>query len=259
MLNLRGKYCVKKIFVLLVSCSFVQAAEVNLRLYEKRLISQNGEDGVINKIFQLIGTTSKYYVEFGAGRGHYASNTKYLREKFGWQGLLLEGRHRSDPSINLHQAFITAENICDLFAQYRVPHEFDLCSIDIDRNDWYVWKALGREYRPRVVIIEFQQIFNWNDDKVIKYDARAVWDSSEYTGASILALYRLGRYLGYSLVYQESMGANLFFIRNDIVANLEARGIRFLNINNVEKIYTGTPIPLDARIACFVAAQGLLP
>lgn len=216
--------------------------EIDLRLYEKRLISQNGEDGVLQKIFNLIGATSKYYVEFGAGQGNFCSNTKYFREKYGWSGLLLEGSCQEDHSINLHQEFITAENINDLFKKYNVPKEFDLISIDIDRNDFYVWKALSLYYKPRVVIIEFNSLFNSNEDKVIKYDPYAVWDASEYFGASILALYNLGRKLGYSLVYQESNATNLFFIRDDVI---ESSKIKFKNMNDVSKIYTGTPKNLD--------------
>lgn len=229
--------------ITLISSFNIQAEEIDLRLYENRLISQHGEDGVLQKIFSLIGTTSKYCVEFGAGQGHFCSNTKYFREKFGWKGLLLDGFYEDNPNINLYREFITAENICNLFEKYSVPKEFDLLSIDIDRNDFYVWKALSTSYKPRVVIIEFSQWFNFDDDKVVKYIPDQLGDC-EYTGASILALYKLGEKLGYSLVYQESAAVNLFFIRNDVV---EATGIKFKNMNDVSKLYTGTPHPLDPK------------
>lgn len=225
--------------------------EIDLRLYEKRLISQNGEDGILQKIFDIIGTKSKYYVEFGAGQGNFCSNTKYFREKYGWTGLLLEGSCQDNPSINLHKEFITAENISDLFKKYNVPQEFDLISIDIDRNDFYVWRALSANYKPRVVIIEFNSLFNFDEDRVIKYDPQATWDASEYSGASILALFNLGRKLGYSLVYQESNAINLFFIRDDI---LESCPIKFKNMNDVSKIYTGTPKNMNSCKAKFTSS-----
>jgi len=228
----------------------IQSKEIDLRLYEKRLISQYGEDGVIEKIFQLIDTTNKYYVEFGAGEGHFCSNTKYLREKYGWTGLLLDGACYScltnmadNQRINLHKEFVTAENICHLFEKYNVPLEFDLISIDIDRNDFYVWKSLSRWYRPRIVIIEYNGGFNYNEDKVIKYSPHAMWDSSRYFGASILAFFNLGKTLGYSLIY-DSEGVNLFFIRDDI---LESCKIKFKNQNNIKKLYRGTPKSFSSR------------
>ena len=79
---------------------------------------------------------------------------------------------------------------------------------------------------------------------MIKYDPDAWWNASEYTGASILAMYNLGRTLGYSLVYQESAGINLFFIRDDV---LESTGIKFKNMNDVSKLYTGIPSNLDSK------------
>lgn len=230
-----------------------QAQEIDLRLYEKRMISQNGEDGVLQKIFSLIGPTSQYYVEFGAGNGHSCSNTKYFREKYGWKGLLLEGSCQDNPTINLHQEFITAENICALFEKYNVPQEFDLISIDIDRNDFYVWKALSAHYKPRVVVIEFNPRFNYHEDKVIAYDAQSMWDHSPLFGAGILALFNLGRYLGYSLVYQESAGANLFFIRDDVLAS---SNVKFKNINDVSKLYTATPEAIS--VSKFVSSASIL-
>lgn len=238
-----------KIFILMIFnanniCRSAES-EIDLRIYEISRIAQHCEDGILEKIFQTIGTTNKYYVEFGAGDGHFCSNVKYFREKYGWSGLMMDGgcsnQMDDNLSINLHQEFITAENICDLFKKYNVPVEFDLISIDIDRNDFYVWRALSKNYKPRVVVIEFNALFDWNDDKVIKYDPYAIWDGNHYFGSSILALFNLGRSLGYSLVYEESGAVNLFFIRDDVLGLSKAS---FKNVNDVFKIYKPLPTQL---------------
>ena len=52
--------------------------------------SQKGEDVSLKWTFDNLGTTNKYYVEFGAIDGHQDCNTHYFREVEGWTGLLLE-------------------------------------------------------------------------------------------------------------------------------------------------------------------------
>ena len=89
---------------------------LDLARFEKKIYSQNGEDGVLQKIFTLIGTTNKYYVEFGVEDGREC-NTRILRGS--WTGLLMDGGYE-DLEINLHQEFITAENVVDLFKKYDV-------------------------------------------------------------------------------------------------------------------------------------------
>ena len=38
-----------------------------LALSERRVYSQNGEDGVLQTLYQILGTTNRFYVEFGSG------------------------------------------------------------------------------------------------------------------------------------------------------------------------------------------------
>ena len=37
----------------------------NIISYEKKISSQRGQDGIIEAIFNTIGTTNKFFVEFG--------------------------------------------------------------------------------------------------------------------------------------------------------------------------------------------------
>jgi hypothetical protein len=180
---------------------------------ERREYSQNQEDGIIHAIFSLIGTTNKYYVEFG-GEDGMQCNTRYLRQK-GWNGLLMDGEH-DDPSLNLHREFITAENVEDLFTKYYVPQSFDLLSIDIDGNDYWVWKAITH-FQPRVVIMEYNASLPPNESKTIPYNPTFVWDKTDYSGASLLALKKLGEEKGYTLVGTDRHGVNAFFVQTALL------------------------------------------
>jgi hypothetical protein len=55
--------------------------EINLDNFRKKIFSQFGQDGVIENIFLIIGTTNKYFVEFGShGTDYGMGNTPYLRK-----------------------------------------------------------------------------------------------------------------------------------------------------------------------------------
>jgi hypothetical protein len=206
---------------------------IPLQAFEFRWTSQNHEDGIIEEILYHIGSESKYYVEFGGGDGINDSNTRRLREEFGWSGLLLDKCYQK-PSLNLWMEFITAENINELFEKYKVPENLDLLSIDIDYNDFYVWNALDEKYHPRLVIIEYNGAHLPSVDKVCQYHPEYNWDYTNYYGASLLSQFNLGRKKGYSLVYAENSGVNLFFVRDDL---LVGKDFTFKGINKPEEIY----------------------
>lgn len=162
----------------------------------------------------MIGTTNKYFVEFGAEDG-IECNTRYLSKHKGWKGLLMDGGH-DNPSLNLHREFITAENIEALFAKYDVFGEFDLLSIDIDGNDYWVWKTITH-YSPRVVIMEYNACIPYEPPVTIPYDREFQWDKTDYYGASLSALVALGHAKNYVLVGTDPHGVNAFFVRGDLV------------------------------------------
>jgi hypothetical protein len=194
-----------------------------------RVFSQNGEDGIIAEVFRRIGTTNRYFVEFGASDG--TENNTVLLLQQGWGGLWIEGdadlvrkanaRFRAEVAgrrLTTMEAFITAENIEDLFRKGGVPEEFDLLCIDIDRNDYYVWETITG-YRPRIVVIEYNPLFPPTISWVVPYDPKAMWNGTSHTGASLRALEELGAKKGYGLVGCTLEGVNAFFVRNDLLAD----------------------------------------
>jgi hypothetical protein len=192
--------------------------------YSLQVNSQSGEDGILHEIFRRIGETDRTFVEVGVGDGT-ENNTAFLLA-LGWSGFWIDGsgafratlRRHSVPAERLRGAvaFVRRETIAPLFAQLGVPAEFDLLSLDVDQNTYYVWEGLGG-YRPRVVVIEYNAAIPADVDWKVAYDGDRVWDGSQNFGASLKALERLGRERGYALVGCDMAGTNAFFVREDLV------------------------------------------
>lgn len=199
-------------------------------MYEYNVFSQSGEDGILAEIFKRIGTTNKFFVEFGVSNGLENCSAALLYS--GWSGRWIEGSdsfykqiqknfefYIGSKQLEVKNAFITAENIESLFGDLSVPKDFDLLSIDIDGNDFWVWKAI-KKYNPRVVVIECNPFYGPSIPWTMKYNPEHIWDRSTYFGASVKALEILGKEKGYTLVGCSIMGNDTFFVRNDLVKDL---------------------------------------
>tara|TARA_Y100000310_G_scaffold342088_1_gene443724 strand:+ start:122 stop:1279 length:1158 start_codon:yes stop_codon:yes gene_type:complete len=86
--------------------------------------------------------------------------------------------------------------------------DVDLLSIDIDGNDYHVWKAF-RKHTAKCVVIEYTAAFPPHIDHVVTPG------ESMTTGSSMLALVNLGKEKGYTLVAVTK--CNLVFVRNDLI------------------------------------------
>lgn len=180
-----------------------------LRQWESDVTSQTGEDGVIRRIFDLIGDGAKTAVEFGAADGRWLSNTWALEHHHGWSRWLFDGDARGNPHVT--QALLTRENINEVFRAAGVPKNLDVMSIDVDGNDFWLWKAC--EHHARLVVIEYNPALRPPHALVMPYNPTHTWDYTTYYGASLKALDVLGASMGYRLVHCTAL--NGFFLREE--------------------------------------------
>lgn len=198
----------------------------SLTPWELRAFSQNGEDGILGEILRRIGASTRFFVEFGAETGS-EGNCVFLADVAGWRGLFIEAEESAYAElarkfaplgrVRTLRGTVTPDNVQELFQRGRVPHELDVLSIDVDGSDYWVWEAL-RDYRPRVVVIEYNALLP-PERRLVQPRDLGAWDGTDYYGASLGAVKELGRSKGYRLVHTELAGVNAFFVREELAAD----------------------------------------
>jgi hypothetical protein len=202
-------------------------AKTDVGMKELRVFSQNGEDGVLAEILSRVGIGAGFFVEFGVEDGTEC-NTRFLAEVLGWGGVyfepdtesfpLLEGRYANRHDVVTMKKLVTPETVNTLFTEACVPTTFDVLSIDVDGQDYWIWEAI-EDFQPSVVVIEYNSALPAAERLVEARGQTHQWDETDSFGASIAALQGLGERKGYTLVYLEIAGVNAFFVRNEY-ANL---------------------------------------
>lgn len=181
--------------------------------------SQKGQDSLIDYTFNsVVGTTNKYYVEFGAMDGYMLSNTSYLREQKNWTGLLLDGNpaYGENPSINLHTRLLSKDNICEIFKEFDVPQSHDFLCVDLDGFDYWIMKSLLEGgYSPRVIMVEVNVRFEPEESMVLKYNPDWTWDGVKWYGASPYAFKKLFNQYDYVPVWIHL--DDMIVIRRDVL------------------------------------------
>ena len=93
----------------------------------------------------------------------------------------------------------------------------DLLHIDLDGNDYWIWKAI--EIKPNILILEYNSIFGFDRAIAVPYNSsfnrRSAHFSNLYWGASLKALHKLSVERGYVFIGCNSFGNNAYFIRKD--------------------------------------------
>lgn len=199
--------------------------------FSKNITSTTGEDGILEKIFEIIPDCNKFCAELGAGNGIKFSNSYDLILNKGWSSVQIEGdpikyqelikTHGENLKVvclNKYVSFSGTNTLDNIFKKESLDHNFDLLSIDIDGNDYYLWESL-ENFRPKVIVIEFNpgipNQLDWVQEKNMDINQ----------GCSLLSLINLGKRKGYELIsatwlngiFIDSQYYQLFNIENNSI------------------------------------------
>lgn len=203
----------------------VPLAPVNI--VERKILSQNGEDGIILQLFSEIGFQSRRFVEIGFHPRE--ANCLAIALLEGLTGLFIDAdsmvcaqaRLRFDsirrPDLSVISQFLNTSNVNDVIRAAEMHGPVEILSIDIDGNDYWVWDAIEC-VTPRVVIIEMNVHAGPVLSITMPYRADFVWQKDAVSGASLRALTKLGKKKGYSLIGCNLTGTNAFFLQSNISA-----------------------------------------
>jgi hypothetical protein len=209
-----------------------------LNEYSENVYSQSGEDGILERLLELIGERNRFCVEFGAWDGLHLSNCANLIRNKGYLGVLIEAdehryaeletNYQGFPNATTLRALVgfgTGDNLDTLLSDIPMPEDPDVLSVDIDGNDYHAWASIQR-LRPKVVCIEF------NPTVPNAVDFVQAADSSIRQGCGIRSLVNLGKEKGYELACCTSW--NAFFVDARFFARLEIAD------NSLESMRTDT-------------------
>jgi len=140
---------------------------MNLLDYKLDKYSSTGNDGITEKIFDILGLKTGFFVEFGALDGIKGSNCKKLHDE-GWKGLfiesdpekfkLLEKNYENDEElVCVHAHIDNKESLFDDVVKNHVKEGIDYCAIDIDGLDVEIFETFN-DFLPTVVCIEGGQM-----------------------------------------------------------------------------------------------------
>jgi hypothetical protein len=202
---------------------------------EFKVFSQFGEDGILQYLIRETGITREEstFVEFGV-QNYAESNTRFLLMNDHWRGMIIDGSKeymdfvRNDDIYWRHDltavnAWIDRDNINQLIGDSGFEGDLGILSVDIDGNDYWVWDRI-EVVKPIIVVVEWNSVFGADHPISVPYNPAFQREKAHYSnlfwGASISAFNHLAASKGYSLLGSNTVGNNLFFVRNDRLGRL---------------------------------------
>src|SRR5204863_3385166 len=105
----------------------------DLRAFEQKVYSQNGEDGILKEILRRVGVRHRFFIEFGVETGTECNCARLAREEQ-WSGVFFEAapelfthlknNYQVFPGVHCQQTAVTSRNIEELLAAHQVPADF---------------------------------------------------------------------------------------------------------------------------------------
>tara|TARA_R100000406_G_scaffold36080_2_gene23884 strand:+ start:1429 stop:2286 length:858 start_codon:yes stop_codon:yes gene_type:complete len=201
---------------------------------EFKVFSQWEDDGIIQYLINYLDIPTKKFIEFGV-ENYMESNTRFLLMNNNWSGLVLDGNPKNIDFIKSQDlywkydliaraVFVNKKNINEIIRQENFQGKIGLLHIDIDGNDYWIWKAIN-VVSPVLVIVEYNSVFGSERAITIPYkpgfERTKEHYSNLYAGASLAALYHLANEKGYVFIGCNSAGNNAYFVKREFKKNLK--------------------------------------
>ena len=195
--------------------------------------AQGEEDFFLYAISRILNLTN--FLEFGV-EDWRESNTRILSFLLNGDFTLWDGSEKNIAAIKQSREYflskvypsthwITQNNIQPLIreAEQDLGRAFDVISIDIDGNDYWICKAI--QARPSVFVVEYNSLFGADLAVSTPYkesfNRRDHHSSGCVYGASHSAFLELFHERGYELFHTTEKGNNMFFLRSDILPRVK--------------------------------------
>ena len=200
---------------------------------EFRVFSQWGEDGIIDWLCAHVPVPNTRFVEFGV-ETFAEANCRFLMQNRNWKGLVIDGSEANMRSLRDQAyfwkydltaltSFVTAENINALIADAGFGGPLGLLSIDVDGNDYWIWKNID-VVSPAIVVCEVNPILGDKLAITVPYDPSFTRFEKHYSGlffgASIGALRHCAKLKGYSFLGTNANGINAFFVQDSLASSV---------------------------------------
>jgi hypothetical protein len=192
------------------------------------VFSQFGDDGIVQWLVHNLAFPHETFVEFGV-ENYRESTTRFLMMNDNWSGFVMDGSQKHvDQIINAEYfwrhalsaqaVFVDKDNINDLLASAKVERDVGILHIDLDGNDYWIWKEID-VITPVVAVLEYNSVFGIERAITVPYDKNFFRTKAHYSnlywGASLRALHQLSAAKGYAFLGCNSAGNNAYFVRRD--------------------------------------------
>tara|TARA_Y100000591_G_scaffold332923_1_gene372352 strand:+ start:3944 stop:4882 length:939 start_codon:yes stop_codon:yes gene_type:complete len=194
---------------------------------EEKIFSQNGEDGIIDYILEVINIKDPKFVEIGV-EDYIESNTRLLYHIRNSQGLIV------DQSIDINKLSknlelwkgrlkvlkksVTPKNINEIINYENFNKDLDLFSIDIDGLDFWVIKELPTNF-AKICIAEYNPLFGSEHEVTVpnieNFDRTNYHHSNLCWGVSLKGLINLMDEKNFVFLGTNNLKNNAFFVNKD--------------------------------------------
>jgi hypothetical protein len=179
--------------------------------YEKKVFSQNGEDGILEYLDQFVDGP-RTFLEIGWSSGvENCCRNLLINHNYSGTGVDVRANKILHDRFTMISTWITMNDVEMLLdAEGLEPTVF---SLDIDSFDWHLLNAmLQKNFRPKIICHEYNSILG--PDVAVSRKVDVLYNKYQLYGASLSAYKKiLTPY--YNFVTVDSCGVNAFWIRKD--------------------------------------------